>query len=140
MTRLTPDQLAQKWVDRIGAATQSIRDGVNSVTVAPGRTAADRKQAYIDGVNANVDKWAKNVARVSLQDWQQAMITKGIPVIATRAAAAKPKFAVFMTAWMGFQGQVRSELVSQPRGTLDQNIARAVYVMRRAKDFKMNIA
>lgn len=141
MKHLSPTQIAQKWATNLGAATTSIRDGVNGVSVAPGQTAASRKQAYIDGVNRSVDKWAARVASVSLQSWQSAMINKGIPIIATRATAAIPKFTLFMQAWMSFQQNIATELASQyPRGTLDQNINRAVYVMRRAKEFKLQNA
>ena len=133
MKNISPAQMAQKWVDRLGAATANIREGVMAVTEAPGAKAAERKQAYIDGVMRSADKWAENTAAVSLQAWQQAMIKKGIPIIATRAADAKDKFTRFMTAWMGFQQMLQQELRGMPRGTLDQNIARAVHVMRSAK-------
>lgn len=136
MKNITPQQAAQKWVDRLSAATNSIRDGVNNVKTAPGQLAADRRDAYLQGVQANVGKWARNVAAVSLADWKKATLDKGLPRVAPGAAAAKDKFTRFMTDWLNFQASVvQPALASQPRGTIDQNIQRAVTTMRLAYEF-----
>lgn len=136
MKNITPQQAAQKWVDRLSAATNAIRDGVNNVKRAPGEMAAEHRDLYLQGVTANVGKWARNVAAVSLADWKRLTIDKGLPRVAPGAAAAKDKFTRFMTDWLNFQQQVvQPALQSQPRGTIDQNIQRAVTVMRLAHEF-----
>lgn len=135
MKRLTPQQIADKWSRNLGASTQSIRDGVMQVQEAPGQRAAAQKDKYLRRVQERVDKWAENVASVSLQAWQQAMLSKGLPIIGTRAEAAKPKFAAFMRDFMQFQMGVQGALANMPRGSLDQNIARAVFVIRQNAEF-----
>lgn len=118
----TADQAAAAWVAGLSNAGQKITDGVNSVTVAPGQLAARQKGAYTQGVAANADKWAKNVGAVPLATWQQDVIQKGVPRIATGAAQAQQKFGVFLAKLLPFIAAGKGSL--PPRGSFDQNIAR----------------
>jgi hypothetical protein len=118
----TPDQAAAAWAAGLANASQKITDGVNGVTVAPGQLAARQVAVYTQNVAASAPKWAKNVAAVPLATWQQDVITKGIPRIATGAAAAQPKFSAFMGKLLPFIASQKSSL--PPRGTFDQNLAR----------------
>lgn len=142
MAKLNAQQVADKWANNLGAASAQIKAGVLAVTVSPTEKAANRAQAYIDGVQRAVQsgKWQANLRAVTLQQWQQAMIDKGIPIIASRAMAAKNKFRAFMQAWLQYQDGIAQELFSMPRGTLQQNIARAVHVMNRNHEFNKNLA
>lgn len=132
------EQIAAKWAERLGAATTQITQGVQAVTQSPMEKAAARAQAYLEGVQRAVSsgKYADNLRAVSLSDWKNAMINKGIPIIAQRAQQAKNKFRDFMVEWLSFQASVAAQLQSMPRGTLEQNIQRAVFVMRQAKEFR----
>jgi hypothetical protein len=118
----TADQAAAAWVAGLANAGQKITDGVNSVTAAPGQLAARQKAVYTANVAANADKWAKNVAAVSLQTWQQDTISKGIPRIATGAAAAQAKMGAFLTKLLPYIAAGKGSLPA--RGSFDQNIAR----------------
>lgn len=116
--------VAARWAQRMGASTDKWQAGVDGVNVAPGQAAARQKNAYINGVQQNADKWATNVASVSLQDWKDAMINKGKQRIATGATAAQPKFQQFMDALLPQIDRARSTL--GPRGTFEQNTQRMV--------------
>jgi hypothetical protein len=136
VTAQTPDQVAAAWAQRLAAATQKITAGVQAVTVAPGQAAARQKAVYTANVAASADKWAANVARVSLSSWQQASVEKGIPRIATGAAAAQPKFAAFMTQLLPF---VSTAVASLPaRGNLEANIVRMTAFSRKMATFKQS--
>lgn len=134
MAGRTPDQIAADWASRLGQSTQKITDGVNSVTIAPGQAAARQKQVWAQNTAAAVDKWATRTAAVSLPEWQQAMIEKGAPRIASGAAAAQNKFASFLGELLPFIDTVKRGLPA--RGNLDQNIARSAAFARGMAGFK----
>ena len=131
--------VAQKWVRNLGAATDSIKNGVQAVTVSPTEKAAQRADAYQQGVLDAVSsgKWQRGLRRVTNEQWKQATLTKGIPRIATGAQAAQPKMEKFLGEFLPFMDNVVQQMdSSMPRGTLEQNIQRAVYVMQQASQFK----
>lgn len=134
MATKDPTTVAQKWSQNLGSATQRITDGVNAVTVAPGQAAARNKAGYVAGVTASVDKWASNVAGVSLSSWQQDMVNKGVPRIASGASAAEGKFSTFMGRLLPYIDRQVSAL--PPRGNLDANISRLTTFVRGMAKFK----
>lgn len=131
-----PATVAQKWANNLSAAGPSIQAGVQAVTTAPGVAAAQQKAVWIAQLTANADKWARNVSAVSLQTWQQDMINKGLPRIATGAQAAIPKMTLFMQQWLPYVNQGVQSL--PPRGTIQQNIQRAVAMMNYNAQFVKN--
>lgn len=130
--------VVNKWANNLAAATTSIQQGVQQVTTSPTQLAAANPNAYLAGVQKAVasGKWQAALQKVSLADWQNAMIQKGVPRIASGAAAAKPKMAAFMTQFLPYLQQGVQNLQTMPRGTLDQNIQRAVAMMQWNAQFK----
>lgn len=124
MPQTDPNAVAKRWSDNLSGATAKIQAGIEAVTVPPGQLAARQKPAYVAGVNANQDKWATNVAKVSTADWQAASINVGLPRIATGAQAAEPKMVTFMTKLLPYVNAGRTTL--PPRGNLAQNKARVL--------------
>ena len=130
----SPQDAAAKWQQNLSGSTDRIAKGVQAVTTAPGQAAARQKTAYTQGVASNADKWASNVAKVPLQDWQQAMIQKGAPRIASGAQAAQPKMEAFLGQFLPHVQGVVSGLPA--RGNLDQNIARMTAAVRGFSQFR----
>lgn len=129
-----PEQIAADWAAKLGQSTQKITEGVQSVTVAPGQAAARQKQVWATNTAASVDKWARNTASVTLQDWQSAMIDKGTQRIASGATAAAPKFAQFMSQLLPHIDSVVRTL--PPRGGLEANITRSAQFARGMAKFQ----
>lgn len=119
-----PATIAARWSQGLAGAGAKITEGVASVTTAPGQMAARQKAVYAQNVAASVDKWAANVGKVTLGDWQSAMTNKGIARIATGASAAQDKFAGFITKLLPHIAAGKASL--PPRGTFEQNVQRSV--------------
>lgn len=134
MSKVTPEQAAEAWAQRLAGSGERIRQGVQAVTTSPGQAAARQKQAYSQNVAAAADKWAARVASVSTGDWQQAVIEKGLPRIAAGAQAAQPKMAAFMGQVLPHIDQVKASL--PPRGNLDANINRMTQFTRGMAKFQ----
>lgn len=124
----SPQQVAQKWTQNLSASTQSIQAGVQGVTVSPTQLAAANPEGYLAGIQRAVSsgKWQNKLQAVSLQQWQQAMVTKGIPRIQTGAQAGQPKMLAFMQNFLPYVQQAKQQLASTPRGSLAQNQQRMI--------------
>lgn len=132
--RVDPTTAGARWAQGLGGASQKITEGINRVTQAPGQKAANNKQGYINGVNSSVDKWARNVARVSLGDWQQAFLNKGVPRVAQGAQASQQKFVDRITPVFQYMSQVLATVDAMPNTTpaeRDQRMLTFVQNMRR---------
>ena len=92
MPNFDPVSAAANWTAGLTGAGQKITDGVNRVNQAPGQKAAAQAQKYINNVTASVPKWQRKVAGVTLEQWRSAMITKGVPRVASGAQASQGKF------------------------------------------------
>ena len=133
-----PAAVAAKWSKNLAGSTDSIRAGVQAVTQAPTAKAASRLDAYQAGVAQAVasGKMARRLNAVTLGDWQQAMLNKGVSRVAAGATAAQPKMAAFMAKWLPYQDQLKQKLASMPRGDLQTNIQRAVTAIEHNAAFK----
>jgi len=128
MARVTAAQFAQKWATNLQAATQYIQAGVQRVTTAPGQKAAAQAQVMLANLTAAVTSgmWARRVGSVSLQDWQNAVVSKGLPRISSGAAAATAKMTQVGTDLLAAVDQAVAVVNQTPRGNLQTNIQRSV--------------
>lgn len=122
----SPQAAAQKWSRNIGSAGASITDGVNRVSESPTAKAAtpQAEQRYLSGVQEAVSsgKRAAALNRVSLGDWKAAMLNKGIPRIASGAAAAQGKMERFLSELYPHieAGKAALQGVDDPRARMNQ--------------------
>lgn len=131
-------QIAAKWRANLASSTQAIEDGVNGVVESPTAAAARSVNRMVEGVQraAQEGRIQAGLLSVSKEDWQRAMREKGIPRIASGAAAAEGEMTSFMNEFLPHLDQLKSKLSSMPRGTLEQNIARANEAMRHNAKFR----
>ena len=132
MARVNAQQWLQKWSTNLNAAGPYIKSGVNAVTVAPGQSAAAAEDRMLSGVTNAIQsgKWKRNVARVSLQDWQAAMINKGIPRISQGTAQAVATKGPQIDALLANVNAAAAVAHALPKGGIEQGIARATAFMR----------
>lgn len=133
---IDPNAASNAWLAGMQGAGTKITAGINNVTVAPGAAAARQAGVWAQNTAAAQQKYAKNVGAVSLQDWKDAAINKGVSRIASGAAASQSKYLAAMTQI----GPQIASIVSSlpPRGNTDQNIARAVAYMQAASKITYN--
>ena len=108
----------------MAGATTKYTAGVNAVKTSPGQLAAAASQLWAQNVAAAQSKFAANVAKVTLAQWQQAAVNKGAPRLASGAAAAQPKFQAFMQSFIPVLTNVVSSLPAG--GTFEANMARSM--------------
>lgn len=110
--------------------------GANSVTKAPGLAAAAAKQKWLQRTTAAADKFAANVARVSLQEWQSAYINIGIPRVSQGAQAKQGKVQSFMDDFLPYLARGVAQVDAMPSVTLEDNIAKATAMIRYNAKYK----
>lgn len=134
----TSANVANKWATNLSASTQTMTAGVQSVQTSPTSLAAANPDGYLAGVQKAVTsgKWQARLQSVTLQQWQQAMVQKGIPRVQTGAQTGKPKVQSFMDQLLPYVYQLRAALASQPRGSLAQNMQRMNTFVQGMAQFK----
>lgn len=136
MAKLTPQQATEKWLRNARNSGESYRDGVNSVTEAPGMKAAAKSDKWLQNTMEARSKWEQRVSDVSLGEWKRQTLEKGTQRYLTGIESGAPKMAEFMQEFLPFAQQVSDEIQSMPDLTLDQNIQRMVANTRRIAEFR----
>lgn len=132
MARVNAQQWLDKWGRRLNAAGQDIQNGVQRVTTAPGVSAAAAQDRFLAGITQAVTSgvWARQVSKVSLSDWQNAMKNKAIPRIPQGVTAAQASKQGQITALLTAVDGAAAAANALPKGGLEQSIARATTFMR----------
>ena len=129
-----PTAVAQDWAAKLGAAGAKAQAGAEAVRSAPGAAAARQVNVWAQNTAASAQKYARNVASVSLSDWQRAYVEKGIPRLGTGATAAIPKMQSFLAKFLPFVESAKASLPA--RGSFEQNKARAIAMMDAVHKFQ----
>lgn len=136
----SPQAVAKQWADRLASSGQKIREGVEGVTESPMDKAANRVDAWVQGVQKARDtgKYERGLRSVTLAQWKQAMLEKGLNRIGSGASAAVPKMQQFMSRFLPYVAQGQEMLKSRPRGDLSQNVGRMVAMVEWLAGFKQS--
>ena len=137
MAKLTAQQISQKWSRNYTGSTEQMKQGANAVTVSPTQKAIQAKDRYIAGVTAayNDGRYEAGLAKVTLADWREAYLTKGIP----NAASGAKLGAIKLERHEREFGPIRDQIIASlpPRGTREENIQRAVAFIRAMGETRM---
>lgn len=132
MARLSPQQWLDKWGRRLSAAGPDIAAGVDRVQTAPGVSAAAAADRMLLGVSQSIQDgtWQKNVSKVPLADWKNAMKTKGVQRLQQGITQAQSTKQANVQALLNAVDAAKSVVDAMPKGGLEQNIARSVAFQR----------
>jgi len=135
---LTAQQVADKWRRRLEGASEDYRRGIEAVTESPTEAAAKKKDKMLAGITAAVNsgKWERGLRRVTLADWKQQTIEKGVSRLAAGAAAGQGKMQTFMEDLLPYQQALTAKIDSMPDVTFEDGINRMVAFARGMRDFK----
>lgn len=138
MAKVTAQEFAEKWANRLGSSTADIERGVRRVQTAPSQKAIAAKAKLKQNWLAAVDngKWEAGLSRVSLQDWQNQMINKGLNRIATGANQSKPKVQAFAQQLLTHIDAGVSQLEGMPNLTIQDSIARMTKFVMHMHNFE----
>jgi len=121
--RVDANGLAQKWGNNTKAATGYMAEGVDRVTEAPGKKAADKADKMRQNIVKSLDsgKWQRRVAAVPLEDWKNAMKTKGVSRISEGVDGANGKMADFAEQLISHENSGLAEVSKMPDLTLQDS-------------------
>jgi len=136
--RVTPEEFQEKHARRVKAALDDMRRGVQRVTEAPGKKAAAKKEKMRTKILEAIDsgKWEERVASVTLEEWQRAMVEKGVARVPQGIDGAADKIRAFAEQLLAHQERVLAEIEQMPDLTLEDSIARATHWIRKMSEFK----
>jgi hypothetical protein len=118
----TPEQAAADWVAGLSSKQEKMRRGIESVRTSPGQLAAAQVDVWANNTMAAREKFRRNSAAVSLEDWR----SQAIAALPNVAAGAQRKQAIFAQKIAPVLAHIAAGKDRLPaRGSYEQNKARA---------------
>lgn len=139
MAKVNASEYAEKWGRRLKGSTEDIKRGIQRVKVAPGIMAAKQKELMKQKLIESIDNgtWEANVSKVTLQEWQEKILEKGVGRIGAGVDAAQAK-QVGMAEKLLANVDASVAIVNQtPRGGLEDNIQRMTTFAREMNKRKI---
>ena len=138
MAKLTPEEFREKHNRRMKASLPDIQKGIERVTESPTAKAAAKKDKMLMGITeaVNSGKWERGLKRVTLEEWKEKTINKGLNRIAAGVDAAGPKVVAFAAKLNSFQDTLKGSVNKMPDTTQEDRINKAVAWMRGMSKFK----
>ena len=117
---------------------EDMRKGVEGVTSSPTAKAALKVDKMRTGILASIDngKWAAGLNRVSLEEWKDKMINKGINRVASGIDGASAKVTAFAAELLPHIDRGVSDISKLPDLTLEDSINRMTTFIRHMSKFK----
>lgn len=137
MPMLSPQEVADKWAARAGAAGADYARGVETTDKDPTALAAANGQRYISGVQEaySSGKWARRLQQVGKTGWQAAVRDKGVANYGTGIAAAKDKYAAAIGPVLAAVQAGQRIVAGMPSATAAQRDARMVAFVQHMRQF-----
>ena len=141
MAKLTPEQYAEKQARNLKNSLLDIRAGIERVSTAPGVAAAAAQTRMKDNLNRSIDdgRWAAKVRGVTLEEWKNAALNKGVDRIAAGIDQAHDKQVQMAGRLLAAVDSSAAKSNAMPRGTIQDSIARMTTFVEDMHKFKGKI-
>lgn len=125
MAKLSPQEVAALWQQRMAGAGDKYKQGVSKVQENPAQSAIAAQDRLLANFTDSVTngKWANSLSKVTLQQWRQACVEKGAAALAASARLGAEKVLRAEQEMAPIRDAIRSSLPE--RGTIEQNLERA---------------
>lgn len=131
--RETVQQAAQAWGAGMTAGAKNYTDGVANSTVDWAARTSGAKQQW-QGALTSVfadGRWENGVQAAGNKGWKEGVRIKGAARFAAAGATGQPHYLAWLQQWMQvLPGELNTLNGTNPRGTLEQNIARSAAFIR----------
>jgi len=138
MSKLTAKEFQEKHARRLKASVDDMRKGVERVTESPTAAAAKKQDKMRSRILESIDngKWAAGLNRVSLDEWKDKMITKGVTRVASGIDGAAAKVEAFASELLPHIDSGQNKIKGMSDVTLEDNITRMTTFIRHMSEFK----
>lgn len=126
MPKLTPSEAREKHARNLKASVPDIKAGVNRVTVSPTVRAADNIEKMRTNLFAAFDdgRVERGLRRVTKEEWQAAMLKKGVNSIGPGIDAAAAKMEDFFGKLFPYQASLQNRIAGMSDLTVEDSRAR----------------
>lgn len=134
---MTAEEYADKHSRRLKGSIDDIRSGVQKVTESPTAKAAKKQDKMLQNLTASVTsgKWASRLNSVTVEDWKDKVINKGLSRIASGIDGAHDKVVAFAAQLLPYESTLQDQVAKQPDLTLEDSINRATTWIRGMSKF-----
>jgi hypothetical protein len=138
MAKMTPEEFADAHLTGLRGAGDKIRRGVENVDESPGVKAARQIDKMRQGLMEAFDdgRVEAGLKGFSLEDWKQAMLTKGVNAIVTGAQNSRAKVVAFAEKFLPYLERAKAEVDNMPKVTIEDSIEKAGAWIRKMHDFR----
>jgi len=138
VVKITPAEFREKHNRRLKAALTDMRAGVERVTESPTAAAAGKQDKMLANLTAKVadGTWASRLRKVTLEEWREKMINKGLPRVSGGIDAAGAKVEDFASQLLPAVDAASRKVAAMPDLTLEDSIARMTSFVRDMSTFR----
>lgn len=132
-----PAAILAKWKRNAANSTEDMKAGVQAVQVSPTSKAAAAIPKFLQGVQEAVasGRMANALNAVTLGDWQNSMLGKGLRNYATGINAISPAGQRAMADQQQAADQIKQQIAGMPSATEADMEQRALTAMRLMKEY-----
>jgi len=138
MSKLTSAEFQEKHARRLKGSLPDMKLGVERVTVSPTAQAAAKQDKMLAHLTEKINDgtWARRLKGVSLEEWRDKMVNKGLARVSGGIDAAAGKVTAFADQLLPAVDAAQAKVKTMPDLTLEDSISRMTTFIREMSKFK----